>query len=64
MKIKFILFVAGLVVLISSLIGVSFVLNYNFSFISFLPDNPLIYFGIDAFAGLIAIIMSLKRYKN
>ena len=58
---KAILFLLGLIVLLSSLIGIAFSLGYTITFISFLPSNPLLYFGINAILGLGAIILSFRR---
>ena len=58
---KFCLFIIGVLVTIVSLIGLAFAFNYAPGFISMLPQNPKIYFGITIFLGLVAIAFSFSR---
>lgn len=57
MKAKFVTFLFGLLVIIVAAIGLALSLDFTPSFLSVLPTNPVIYFGICIVLGIAAIIM-------
>ena len=61
MRLKFFVFVVGVLMLIVSAIGLMISLGYTPAFISILPQDLRVYFGIDIFLGLVAIGLSFSR---
>ena len=61
MRLKFFVFVVGILMVIVSAIGLMISLGYLPAFIAMFPSDVRIYFGIDIFLGLVAIGLSFSR---
>ena len=61
MRMKFFTFVIGVLMVLASLIGLLITLGYTPAFISALPQDLRIYFGIGVFLGLATIGLTLNR---
>jgi hypothetical protein len=55
------MFIIGILVIAVSVVGVLVNLSVPLSFLTNLPAMPVIYLGVDAFFGLVLIIISLNR---
>lgn len=61
MVVKTWMFILGLILLVVSAVAVAINFGYDFSVLSALPTNPVIYLIIDGIIGLILIFISTQR---
>jgi len=58
---KTIMFFLGVLFLLVSLIALAISLGYDYSFLSVLPKNPIVYYGIFGVLSLLIIALSRSR---